>query len=89
MAIPKQSPRQPGRGHRPRHPSRGHLPSQWDVLAPEGHGPRADLTTTPPGRTLEVPGGTQALIRTELIPVRVGDAEGFVFSTVADGCHHR
>jgi hypothetical protein len=42
-----------------------------DVLAPEGLGPRADLTTTPPGRTLEVPGGTQALIRTELAPVRI------------------
>lgn len=49
-----------------------------DVLAPEGLGPRANLTTTPPGRTLEVPGGTQALIRTELVPVRVGDAEGLV-----------
>lgn len=48
------------------------------MLAPEGHGTRADLTTAPPGRTLEVPGGTQALIRTELVPVRVGDAEGLV-----------
>ena len=28
-----------------------------DVLAPEGLGPRTDLTTTPPGRTLQVPGG--------------------------------
>lgn len=49
-----------------------------DVLAPEGLGPRADLTTTPPGRTLEVPGGTQALARTELVSVRVGNAEGLV-----------
>ena len=40
-----------------------------DVLAPEGLGERADLTTTPPGRTIEVPGGTQALSRTELITV--------------------
>lgn len=32
-----------------------------DVLAPEGLGSRTDLTTTPPGRTLQVPGGTQAL----------------------------
>ncbi|MCE2421666.1 hypothetical protein I8742_25860, partial [Escherichia coli] len=31
------------------------------VLAPEGLGERTDLTTTPPGRTLQVPGGTQAL----------------------------
>ena len=30
-----------------------------DVLAPEGLGLRTDLTTTPPGRTLQVPGGTQ------------------------------
>lgn len=40
-----------------------------DVLAPEGLGERADLTTSPPGRTLEVPGGTQALARTELVAV--------------------
>jgi hypothetical protein len=40
-----------------------------DVLAPEGLGERADLTTTPPGRTIEVPGGTQALSRAERIAV--------------------
>lgn len=40
-----------------------------DVLAPEGLGQRADLTTTSPGRTLAVPGGTQALRRTETVPV--------------------
>ena len=49
-----------------------------DVLAPEGLGPRTDLTTTPPGRTLEVPGGTQALDRTELVPVVFGDQTGSV-----------
>ncbi len=49
-----------------------------DVLAPEGLGQRADLTTTPPGRTLQVPGGTQALDRTELLPVRVGASVGLV-----------
>jgi len=49
-----------------------------DVLAPEGLGPRADLTTTPPGRTLQVPGGTQALDRTELVPVMFGDHQGLV-----------
>lgn len=49
-----------------------------DVLAPEGLGPRTDLTTTPPGRTLQVPGGTQALDRTELVPVAFGGQEGFV-----------
>ncbi|MGH1564576.1 hypothetical protein [Mumia sp. DW29H23] len=40
-----------------------------DVLAPEGLGPRANLTTTPPGRTVEMPGGTQALARTEIVTV--------------------
>ncbi|KAA1375934.1 hypothetical protein [Aeromicrobium fastidiosum] len=40
-----------------------------DVLAPEGLGERADLTTTPPGRTIEVPGGTQALGRAEHVTV--------------------
>lgn len=49
-----------------------------DVLAPEGLGSRADLTTTPPSRTLSVPGGTQALKRTELLPVRIASAEGRV-----------
>jgi hypothetical protein len=38
-----------------------------DVLAPEGLGERTDLTTTPPGHTLQVPGGTQALQRAERI----------------------
>ena len=49
-----------------------------DVLAPEGLGSRTDLITTPPGRTLQVPGGTQALDRTELVPVVFGDHQGFV-----------
>ena len=49
-----------------------------DVLAPEGLGPRADLTTTPPGRTLEVPGGSQALRRTEFVPVRFQQTNGYV-----------
>lgn len=49
-----------------------------DVLAPDGLGQRVDLTTTPPGRTLEVPGGTQALHRTELVPVLMGTSMGFV-----------
>lgn len=40
-----------------------------DVLAPEGLGERADLTTSPPGRTIEVPAGTQALNRTEHVRV--------------------
>ncbi|MXZ29699.1 MAG: hypothetical protein F4236_05675 [Acidimicrobiia bacterium] len=49
-----------------------------DVLAPEGLGPRADLTTTPPGRTIQVPGGTQALARTELLPVECSGSHGHI-----------
>lgn len=49
-----------------------------DLLAPEGLGQRADLTTTPPGRTIQVPGGTQALNRTEMVPVAHSDQMGFV-----------
>lgn len=49
-----------------------------DLLAPEGLGERADLTTTPPGRTLQVPGGTQALDRTELLPVATSTRSGHV-----------
>ncbi len=49
-----------------------------DVLAPEGLGPRTDLSTTPPGRTIQVPGGTQALSRTELLPISFAGASGLV-----------
>jgi hypothetical protein len=49
-----------------------------DVLAPEGLGPRTDLTTTPPNRTISVPAGTQALTRTQLLPVRTGARGGMV-----------
>ena len=49
-----------------------------DVLAPEGLGPRVDLTTVRPGRTIEVPGGSQALQRTEVVRVRFGDRIGDV-----------
>lgn len=45
-------------------------PIRIDILAPDGLGPRTDLTTTPPGRTIEMPGGTQALQRTEWVDVR-------------------
>jgi hypothetical protein len=40
-----------------------------DVLAPDGLGSRVDLTSSPPGRTVSVPGATQALHRTELVSV--------------------
>jgi len=47
-----------------------------DVLAPDNVGPRADLTTTRGGRTIEVPGGTQALNRAEEIKVNIGGRTG-------------
>jgi hypothetical protein len=46
-----------------------------DIFAPEGLGERTDLTTTPPGRT---PGGTQALERTQLVPVATATRTGHV-----------
>ncbi|MCY4422401.1 MAG: hypothetical protein OXC06_04950 [Acidimicrobiaceae bacterium] len=49
-----------------------------DVLAPEGLGPHADLTTTPPGRAIQAPGGTQALDRTELVPVTYAGRRGLI-----------
>ena len=42
-----------------------------DVLAPDHVGARADLTTSPPGRTIQVPSGTQALHRSEYVQVQV------------------
>ena len=44
-----------------------------DILAPENLGHRADLTTSPPGTTLETVGGTQALQRRRDVRVRVLD----------------
>ena len=68
-----------GIAHRYSRPSRDpKRPVVIDVLAPEGVGSRTDLTTTPPGRTLQVPGGSQALRRTETVAVVVGDRVGRV-----------
>lgn len=51
-----------------------------DVLAPEGLGKTSELarTTIPPAHTVEVPGGTQALHRTDVVEIRVGDVRGMV-----------
>ena len=49
-----------------------------DILAPEGLGQRADLTTTKPGRTVQMPGGSQALARTERVQVNHEGREGSV-----------
>src|SRR3546814_19263653 len=45
-------------------------PVQVDVLAPEGLGERADLRTVGAATAFPTPGVTQALARTELLPVR-------------------
>jgi hypothetical protein len=53
----------------------GHV--KIDVLAPDGfERRRARLTTVAPARTVCVPGGTQALHRTERLDVRIGDRLG-------------
>lgn len=59
-----------GRSHRFELPA-APRPVVLDVLAPEGLGERIDLSVDPPrpGRTIEVPAGTQALSRSELIDV--------------------
>lgn len=54
--------------------SRGNL--RLDLLAPEGLGPRADLTTLEPLETTPIPGGSQALKRSDTIPVVVGERRG-------------
>jgi hypothetical protein len=42
-----------------------------DVLVPERTGGRTDLTTVPGGRAFQAPGATQALLRTECVPVDI------------------
>lgn len=66
-----------GRAHRYIRPAEP-KPVVVDVLAPEGLGPQSDLTTTPPGRTIEVPAGTQALDRTERIEIHHEGRSGMV-----------
>jgi hypothetical protein len=47
-----------------------------DVLAPESLGRLTSRATIEGGRTVQVPGGTQALERTETVDVRLGDRVG-------------
>lgn len=51
---------------------------RFDVLGPDGAGARARFTTIAGARTVAVPGGTQALRRTEPIAVRAGSRTGRV-----------
>ena len=69
-----------GIGHRyarPADPGPGRV--LFDVLAPDHLGARADLTTTPPARTLEVPGSRVALDGAERVDVEAGGQAGFVW----------
>ena len=66
-----------GRAHRYTRPAQP-SPVIIDLLAPEGLGPKTNLTTTPPGRTIEVPAGQQALHRTELVEVRHEGRSGLI-----------
>jgi hypothetical protein len=47
-----------------------------DVLAPDGLGERTPRATIAGGRTVRVPGGSQALLRSEAVDVRLGDRLG-------------
>jgi hypothetical protein len=49
-----------------------------DVMVPEGLGTRADRRTIAGAVTIEVQGGTQALARTELLPVVIDRRRGWV-----------
>lgn len=49
-----------------------------DVLAPDGLGERVNLRTVGSAHTVRVPGGTQAMHRSEKVPVRTRHIEGHV-----------
>ncbi len=51
-----------------------------DVLAPDGPGTHSETAriTIPPAHTVEVPAGTQALHRTEVVQIEVGEVRGSV-----------
>lgn len=51
---------------------------KFDVLLPDGLGTRASREISPGIRTVEVPGGTQALSRTSRVEVRTDTREGTV-----------
>ena len=53
-------------------------PVHIDLLAPDGIGLRADISTCAGARTVKVPGGTQALERSEWVEIRVGRRKGKV-----------
>lgn len=64
-------------GHRFAKPAAGGVGTViFDILAPEGIGQKASTATIPPARTVEAPGGTQALRRSSLIGVTVSEDNG-------------
>lgn len=50
-----------------------------DLFVPDGIGPRTPIRTIPPNRTIRIPGGTQALLRSEPVAIRTRDVEGEIF----------
>ncbi|MBI4318199.1 MAG: hypothetical protein HY675_06895 [Chloroflexi bacterium] len=52
--------------------------SKIDLLAPDGVGPRANITTVYPAHTVQVPGGSQALSRTEAIEIILHESTGSI-----------
>lgn len=55
------------------HRYRGPNGEQVDVLAPSGVKPPPDLTTTPPGKTIEIPAGREALRHRVVVHATYGD----------------
>jgi len=49
-----------------------------DVLAPDGLSDRTRIVTVAPARTISVPGGTQALARSEVVGVQIGERRGSI-----------
>ncbi|MBM6400632.1 hypothetical protein [Phycicoccus sonneratiae] len=50
-----------------------------DLLAPDGLGVRADLTTSPPGRTIEIPAGSLLLAEREPVHVVHEERSGTIW----------
>lgn len=64
-----------GLAHRFRRDGAGEI----DLFVPDGIGERTTITTVPPNRTIRIPGGTQALDRSEAVAIRTRDRQGEVF----------
>jgi hypothetical protein len=67
-----------GIGHRFTRPASAGGQVVFDILAPDHLGTRSDLTTTPPARTVEVPGGRTAIDGAEAVEVSVDGHVGTV-----------